>query len=413
MVSQKTGNETRSNEHRFGVIFHHAAIGIVITDEDGRIININSYAERQCGYRKKELLKKNVGVLIPNGNYSHINGSRGRQMGTNQETYALRKDGSRFPVEISLSPYLLNGEVYLIIILVDITIRKKNEATVLQQKKELQRVTEEITALNMQLEQKVEARTRMLQEALFELERSKEELNDALENEKHISDLKSKFVTLASHEFRTPLTTILSSAFLLEKYSDIEAGDQKTKHIQRIKSSVLALKNILDDFLSVGKLEEGKIKNIETQLSAGEIQKLIHNVIEELQQLLKADQQIVVECSADGDIKADPDILKNIIINLLSNAIKFSPEGAPINIRCVSDERGLSIAVKDQGIGISRQDMTHLSERFFRATNAANIQGTGLGLYIVKKYLEFIRGSIEIQSKLNEGSCFTIYLPTL
>lgn len=418
MISQDPGQENKSSGHQFGVVFSYAAIGIVITDDKGRIINVNRHAQKQFGYHKQELLEKNIKILVPDCTYSVVEKRRASldisiavPTEISQETYAIRKDGSRFPVELSLSPYHLNEDVYVIAILVDITIRKNNESIVLQQKKELQRITDEISILNLQLEQKVEARTRMLQEALYELERSKVELSEALENEKHISDLKSKFVTLASHEFRTPLTAILSSAFLLEKYTGSDSSDPKMKHIQRIKSAVLGLKNILDDFLSVGKLEEGKIKTTETELNSTDIHDLLYSVIEEMQQLLKDGQQIVIECSSYANIKSDTEILKNIIINLLSNAIKFSRENTIINIRCISDEKQLSIAVADQGIGISEQDMPQLSERFFRAANAANIQGTGLGLYIIKKYLEFIHGRIEIKSTLNEGSCFTIHLP--
>jgi signal transduction histidine kinase len=132
-----------------------------------------------------------------------------------------------------------------------------------------------------------------------------------------------------------------------------------------------------------------------------------------MEQLLKAEQRIIFECHSFVNIKADIEILKNIIINLVSNAIKFSGDNSTITIVCSADERELASAVKDQGIGISQEDMKHLTERFFRAGNAANIQGTGLGLHIIRKYLELIHGRMEIQSELGKGSCFTIYLPTL
>lgn len=409
-------------EHQFGLVFSHATIGIVVTDSHGTIINFNQHAEKQFGYGKEEMLGKKVEMLIPqeyhlihiadrSGFYDHPST---RQMGSGRDLFAIKKDGTRFPVEISLSPYSLGGETFVIAFIVDITIRKKSEDTALRQKEELERITREITELNAQLEQKVDARTRMLRETLSELERSKEELSEALENEKHINELKSKFVTLASHEFRTPLSTILSSVFLLEKYNDQTAEpEQRMKHIRRIRNSVLGLKSILDDFLSVGKLEEGKVKNTEQEINSSEIQKLVKGVTEDMEQLLKAEQRIIFECHSFVNIKADTEILKNIIINLVSNAIKFSGDNSTITIVCSADERELAIAVKDQGIGISQEDMKHLTERFFRAGNAANIQGTGLGLHIIGKYLELIHGRMEIQSELGKGSCFTIYLPTL
>jgi PAS domain S-box-containing protein len=407
--------------HQFGLVFSHATIGIVVTDEQGRIINFNRYAEKQFGYDKDEVLGKKVEILIPTQYHSIHEKDRTyfhdhplpRQMGAGRDLHAVRKDSTQFPVEISLSPYSFQGKIYVIAFIVDITIRKNSEKIVLQQKDELQQITKEVTKLNMELEQKVEARTKMLQETLSELERSKEELSTALENEKHTNDLKSKFVTLASHEFRTPLSTILSSAFLLEKYNDLPESGQRMRHIQRIKNSVLGLKNILDDFLSVGKLDEGKVKTMEQTISSKNIHDLIHGIIEDMEQLMKPGQHIIFECQSYVTVKADMEILKNIMINLISNAIKFSDAESTINIICSADDQKLSIAVQDQGMGISREDMKHLSERFFRGGNVLNIQGTGLGLHIVRKYLELIQGKMEVESELDKGSTFTINIPRL
>lgn len=416
----ETENET-AGMHQFGLVFSHATIGIVVTDQQGTIINFNKYAEKQFGYNRDELLSKKVELLVPQEYHSlHVKDRSyfhahpiPRQMGEGRDLFAIKKDGTRFPVEISLSPYSLDGQVFVIAFIVDITVRKNNEDIVLQQKAELERITNEITKLNMELEQKVDARTRMLKEALSKLERSKVDLSEALENEKQMGELKSKFVTLASHEFRTPLSTILSSAFLLEKYNDMPEPEQRLKHIKRIKSSVLGLKNILDDFLSVGKLEEGKVKSIDQEVNSKDIHRLVEVVTEDLEQLLKPGQRIVFDCNSYANVKADTEILKNIIINLISNAIKFSGNGRIINVTCSADDQDLSIAVKDEGIGISTEDLKHLSERFFRGGNALHIQGTGLGLHIVTKYLELIQGRMEIQSELGKGSCFTIYLPRL
>ena len=405
--------------HQFGLVFSHATIGIVVTDSHGSIINFNRYAEKQFGYSKDEVMGKKVEILVPAASHSVHEKDRAyfhdhplpRQMGAGRDLHAVRKDGSQFPVEISLSPYSFQERIYVIAFIVDITIRKNSEKIVLQQKEELKRITREVTTLNTELEQKVEARTKMLQETLSELERSKEYLSAALENEKHTNDLKSKFVTLASHEFRTPLSTILSSAFLLEKYNDLPEPSQRMKHIQRIRNAVLGLKSILDDFLSVGKLDEGKIDTAELEITSENIHDLIQGITEDMEQLLKPGQHIVFDCRSHVTIKVDPAILKNIMINLVSNAIKFSGDDTTIHLICSADDNEFSIAVKDQGVGISGEDMKHLSERFFRGGNALHIQGTGLGLHIVKKYLELIHGRMEIQSELNTGSCFTIYLP--
>lgn len=405
--------------HQFGLVFSHATIGIVVTDDHGRIINFNRHAEKQFGYPKEEVLGQKVEVLIPAEYHSVHEKDRAyfhghpvpRRMGEGRDLHAVRKDGTQFPVEISLSPYSFGGKVYVIAFVVDITVRNNSEKIVLRQKDELQQITQEVTKLNTELEQKVEARTKMLRETLSELERSKDELSNALENEKHINDLKSKFVTLASHEFRTPLSTILSSAFLLEKYNNLPEPGQRMKHIQRITNAVLGLKNILDDFLSVGKLDEGRVNTMEQKVSSENIHDLVHGIIEDMEQLLKPEQRIVFECRSYVTIQTDMEILKNIMINFLSNAIKFSDAGSTIDIICSADDHVLSIAVKDRGVGISKEDMKHLTERFFRGANVLNIQGTGLGLHIVSKYLDLIHGRMDIQSTLNKGSVFTIYLP--
>lgn len=405
--------------HQFGLVFSHATIGIVVTDDHGRIINFNRHAEKQFGYPKEEVLGQKVEVLIPAEYHSVHEKDRAyfhdhplpRRMGEGRDLHAVRKDGTQFPVEISLSPYSFGGKVYVIAFVVDITVRNNSEKIVLRQKDELQQITQEVTKLNTELEQKVEARTKMLRETLSELERSKDELSNALENEKHINDLKSKFVTLASHEFRTPLSTILSSAFLLEKYNNLPEPGQRMKHIQRITNAVLGLKNILDDFLSVGKLDEGRVNTMDQKVSSENIHDLVHGIIEDMEQLLKPEQRIVFECRSYVTIQTDMEILKNIMINFLSNAIKFSDAGSTIDIICSADDHVLSIAVKDRGVGISKEDMKHLTERFFRGANVLNIQGTGLGLHIVSKYLDLIHGRMDIQSTLNKGSVFTIYLP--
>lgn len=421
-TNEHTGPEIQIAEsNQFGLVFNYATIGIVVTDSQGWITNFNRYAEKQFGYSEAEVLGKKIETLVPPEYRSlHLddrarfhNHPVPRQMGEGRDLFAIRKDATRFPVEISLSPYIFQQEVYVIAFIVDITIRKNSEKTVLRQKEELQKIAKEITKLNLELEQKVVSRTRMLRETLAELERSKEELSEALMNEKHINELKSKFVTLASHEFRTPLSTILSSAYLLEKYNDLPDPDKRMKHIERIKHSVLGLKSILEDFLSVDKLDEGKVISAKKEITSEMVRDLVQGIIEDMEQLSKPGQNILFECHSFVTIKADIEILKNIMINLISNAIKFSDSGSIINIICSEADGGLSIAVKDEGIGISEEDLKHLSERFFRGGNAVNIQGTGLGLHIIKKYLELLHGRLEIRSLLNKGSCFTVYLPKL
>ncbi|HYJ63910.1 MAG TPA: PAS domain-containing sensor histidine kinase [Parafilimonas sp.] len=412
-------SDTSGHLYSFEALFNYATIGIIVTDEKGAISNFNKQAKNDFGYTKEEVLGKPIEILIPPSlktkheqyREGYYRNPTPRAMGHGRDLFAQKKDGSVFPVEVSLSNYTINDKLFVIAFVVDITVRKEHESVAVKQKDELERVTTQIKQLNTNLEKKVEERTQMLRETLTALEKSKHELSEALETEKDLGELKSRFVSMASHEFKTPLSTILSSSYLLEKYNDLSEPAKRAKHIVRIKNAVNDMKLILDDFLSLDKLDEGLIKsNIET-LSAEDCFSEIKIVISEMQVNLKPGQQITFEYIGEKNVVLDKHLLKNICINLLSNAIKFSPENSVIKVGCLITEKDFILSIKDTGIGISEEDKQHLFERFFRAKNAFNIQGTGLGLHIVGKYLELMNGTIKIESGLNQGSAFTIHIP--
>ncbi|MET7028263.1 sensor histidine kinase [Sediminicola luteus] len=259
----------------------------------------------------------------------------------------------------------------------DITQRKKEEAT-------KQRYMEE-------LETMVGERTK--------------ELSDALENEKQISEMKSSFVSIASHELRTPITIVLSSIILIEKYGALGQFEKQKKHFNRIKSSITHFISILDDFLSLDKLEKGVVRvNKETF----DLPNFINFTIGEMEVMLKEDQKISYTHSGQRNTTQDKKIFRNILLNLLSNAIKYSEKD--IELTTVENNGTLTLKIKDQGIGIPEEDSQFLFKRFFRAKNAEDIPGTGLGLSIVERYLDLLKGSIEFTSQENIGSTFTVQL---
>ncbi|ARS36442.1 hybrid sensor histidine kinase/response regulator [Pontibacter actiniarum] len=274
----------------------------------------------------------------------------------------------------------------------------------------------EIQTLNEELEQRVEARTQELAEAIRKLENTnrslyeaQQEIHKALQKEKELHELKSRFVTIASHEFRTPLSTVLSSASLISKYKTEADDEKRQKHVERIKSSVSNLTNILNDFLSISKAEEGKIYNVPTTFN---LKAFAKEVVEEMQGYLKAGQQIAYQHEGEErTVNIDKQLLKNILLNLLSNGSKYSAEGKTIRFTTSIANGAALVAVQDQGIGIPKADQAHLFTPFFRAQNVTNIQGTGLGLNIVKKYVEVMDGKLEYQSELGEGTTFTITIP--
>lgn len=251
----------------------------------------------------------------------------------------------------------------------------------------------------------MEERTHVLKDAMKKLEVSKAELMNSLEKEKDLSELKSRFVTMASHEFRTPLSTVLSSAYLLEKYCSTEDQPKRKKHIERIISSVNMLTDILNDFLSVGKIEEGKIT---VKPAVFNIREHIHGITGEMKSLFKKGQHVLYEHHGGEIVMMDTAILKHIVMNLLSNATKFSPEDSVIRIKSETIKDRLLLSIRDQGIGIPKEDQKHLFERFHRGSNVTNIQGTGLGLHIVAKYTELLKGKIKCKSELEKGTEFVL-----
>jgi signal transduction histidine kinase len=213
---------------------------------------------------------------------------------------------------------------------------------------------------------------------------------------------------MASHEFRTPLATIMSSLSLVKAYGDQNDTEKQHRHIHKIKSSISNLTDILNDFLSISKLEEGKVENLQEIFG---IESFIKDVISEMEPLCKKDQKIIYVHQGDDTVLIDKKLLKNILFNLLSNALKFSNEGSFVNVVTDRSNAKLTLSVEDNGIGISEKDQKNLFQRFFRARNASNIQGTGLGLNIIENYIELMSGSIEFKSVENEGTTFKLTFP--
>ena len=397
-------------------LFENATEGFIVTNAKGSIILVNPSACNMFGYTIDELLHQKIEILIPSKyRKDHIKLRDGfytdptnRVMGHGRDLQGEKKGGITFPVEVSLSTYIQKDERYVIAFIIDITHRKEIEKNMLTQQHQLELVTDEMRQLNAELEAKVEERTIILKEALQRLEQSQSELNEALDKERQLNEIKSRFVSMASHEFRTPLSTVLSSASLIGRYTTSEDQDKRNRHIGKIKGSVKHLNDLLEDFLSLGKLEEGKVTSLCEEIN---LEELISDTIDDMKGLIREGQDISLVYKGNEIVESDKKLVRNILINLISNAIKFSEEGMKILVTCVVNDTYFKVSVKDEGIGISDEDKEHLYSSFFRGRNAINIQGTGLGLHIVKRYVELLSGELLLESELGKGTNITFIIP--
>lgn len=397
---------------------------VIIINNRGIIIDSNPAIYKVLGFTPKELTGNNVSMLMgaphqaKHDEYIHNHETTGiaKIIGVGREVIAVHKDGTKVPVRLNISKIEFDGQSFYVGMLHNLTnqqsiqkhVRQVNiglEEEVQASNQALKKAMETMTQNKLSLEQEILERKIIQEQLLVAQAKSKE----ALQTERELSELKTRFISTASHEFRTPLSSILSSVSLIERYTTTETQDKRLKHINRIKSSVQNLTQILEDFLSLSKLEEGKTQDAKHIF---DLSNLILGTIEEVSTFAKPGQ--ILEYEHNGEISviySNTQNIKNILINLLSNAIKYSPSDSKIYISSIIDTTTVTISVRDEGMGIPLNQQKHLFSRFFRADNAIAIQGTGLGLYIVKKYLENIDGTIDFVSEPDQGTTFTISIP--
>lgn len=367
-------------------LLDNAGAIIISVDIDGVIQAFNPEAEKELGYKAGEVIGKYTAELyhdtsfiagkakelsdalqveLPQGIEILRTGTLLSMQEENEWVY-VRKNGSRFPVQLSMSAmYNASGKVLgFVEVALDISKTKQIE----------------------------------------------KELQEALMKEKDLNELKSRFLSMASHEFRTPLSTILSSVCLIEKYTTTEEQPKRDLHIRRITSSVKMLTDILNDFLNIGKIEEGKILVRPAEII---VKNGMNELLGEMKNNLRKNQHIYYSHEGDLVFTTDISLLKHIVLNLLSNASKFSAEGDDIELKTYCSGSFFRLSVTDHGIGISQDDQQHLMERFFRGANAVNIQGTGLGLHIVAKYVELLDGTVQYSSEPGKGTEFMVELQQL
>ncbi|MFD2585135.1 PAS domain S-box protein [Pedobacter vanadiisoli] len=388
-------------EKLLAAIIENAIDGIITIDDRGLIENINPAALELFGYPSRDvLLGKNVSVLMPEPDRSHHDGylanyeRTGRQkiIGIGREVNGQRKDGSIFPFRLGVSEIRFSDRRIYTGFIHDMSRQKEDEI--------------KIRSYTEELEEKIKERTRELLKSINELESAKEHMSALFQKERELNQLKTRFVSMASHEFRTPLSAIQLSASLISKYVEKHDIESVEKHTSKIKNAINNLTTILNDFLSLEKLEAGKVMATPQWF---DIFTFAEEIAEEMQLMTKQKQTIVYEHQGTtGKVFLDQNLLKNCIINLISNAIKYSGEDTMIQFKSIVSEHELMLEVKDNGIGIPSTEMKSLFEPFFRAHNTGDIPGTGLGLNIVKRYVGLMDGTCTCDSEQNVGTTFKL-----
>jgi len=388
------------NARLLTAIIETAIDGIITIDQRGLIEGLNPAALKLFGYEPADVIGKNISMLMPepdkgahDGYLEHYKHTGEKHIiGTGREVRGLRKDGSTFPFRLAVSEVQYEERKIYTGFIHDLSKEKEAEEKLIEYAAELEGLVDE--------------RTKSLRKTVVALKEAKEEVSLSLEKEKELNQMKSRFVSMASHEFRTPLSSVQLSASLIEKYALPFENKNIEKHVSKIKNAVGNLTNILNDFLSLERLEAGRV---EPSFAAFDLVKLSEEVTEEMQMIAKQDQNIIYQHTGlESIVNLDQNLLRNCMINLIGNAIKYSGEHTFIEFNTeISPERCL-VTIRDNGIGIPEADQVQLFQPFFRANNTGNIPGTGLGLNIVLRYATLMNGELDFSSKINSGTTFTL-----
>lgn len=493
----------------YKIVFDTIQEGLILTNMQGVICLVNPRTEKLFGYSKLELIGQKIEILIPHEYHTQHLKSRetyqnrpvNRQMGSGMTLFGRRKDGSKFPVEVSLNSFTDNdGNRFVSALITDIHVRKKAQDEVLRINENLEQIVSERTKELYESEQLFESiskhfptgaiyvldldfkidyangmeferlnlnpetligedyaesnfeNRRKLQNMLNSLiengavapstiekqgefytvnasllkdtagklsrilvvennitqqKKTEDALQKNIEEQRRLNSLKSRFVSFASHEFRTPLTTMSSSADLIRRYLERKEPEKIEKHINRIQHAVVYMTSLLNDFLSLDKIDSGVITVNKQPVS---LKKLFDECCEEISGIKKAGQVVSFNGQIDS-IHSDPFLIMSILINLISNGLKYSGENGKVEVSTEIIDNQILLRVKDNGMGIPNNELQNLFTRFFRASNAQEIKGTGLGLHIVSRHVELLGGKISCISEEGQGTEFSILLP--
>ena len=378
----KLEHKLANHEHLLNTLLNTTRDAVIATNEVGTIIYMNQIAQDLTGWQWQEGIGKqfNEVVQIVKGGKENVLVNQLPQKLTkiqdkpaylHKPAVLINKVGDPIPVADSVAPIITQtgGITGTVIVLSDLSLHQQAQQ--------------------------------------WELERAK--LTATIKAERELNELRTQFITMTSHEFRTPLTTILSSSELLEHCRNKWSEEKKLNHLHRIQAEVKSMAQLLDAVLTIGKADAGKLVFTPTLV---DLISFCEDVVEELQ--LSDRYQHRINFTHLGNIDSgylDINLLQRIITNLLTNAIKYSPENTTVNFSILCQKNQAILTIQDHGIGIPPKDLEKLFDAFHRASNVGNIQGTGLGLTIVQKCVQLHQGEIQMHSEVGVGTTFTITLP--
>lgn len=401
-------NALKESEERFKTLSNVAEEGILIHD-DGIILDANDALLNMFGYAREEAIGASAFDYIHPDFVEQVRDLVLNDYDKPYEIVGVRKNGEEVYCQLIGKPLAYKGKMRRVAVVRDIT--------------ELKLAQRELKIMNEQLEDRVAERTSQLEETLEELRfeneerrrtqeelyKAKEKLVRALEREIELSELKSRFITMVSHEYRTPLTVILSSTYILDRLYEMRSKAEFDAHVSRIQDSVKTMTKLLDDVIAIGKTEK---VGVDYEIDEYNIIGLIREIIDQQKVMDDYNHEFAFNYpSNEIIIQTDDKLVHNIVINLLSNAIKFSPKNKTITVSVSDSDKELCVSVEDEGIGIPPDETERMFEPFHRFSNVGNSPGAGLGLAITKKFVDVLKGRITCESKLGVGTTFRVYLP--
>ncbi len=387
-ASRKQQPDTRAlmlAERQFREVFEHAPDGILQIDQSGRILIANRSAELMFGYSREEFIGSNVDALVPAADrHAHAQhrhqfaaAGRTRPMGLGLDLSARRKDGSTFPVEISLSPIQTEEGVHVTAVIRDVTERKQTEQ-----------------------------RVRTLQESyMTELEARQKEAE-------RLNLLKSEFMASISHELRTPLHTIIGFTELLEEEGEGPLNETQRRFLRHIHTDSEHLLDLINDVLDLSRIEAG---GLHLHTESMHLQTIVTEAVHSIRPYADSRAvKITLGEHLDVEVSADPVRVRQILYNLLSNGAKFTNQGGEVSVDATMEGDWVTVTVADTGIGIAPEECTRIFDKFYQVglPPVGVREGTGLGLAICKQLVEMQRGRIWVESELGRGTRFHFTLPT-